>query len=51
MSGWSKIIGKIHSSFCPQCGTYLLLSDHGNIECQVCQYVIKEEGLLLFLFL
>jgi hypothetical protein len=51
MSGWKKILGTVHSSFCKQCGAYLLPSDNGDIECSVCGCITKSEGLFLFNFI
>ena len=41
MEEWKTIIGTIHSSFCPQCGSYLILPDSGDIQCDVCDFVIE----------
>lgn len=52
MSGWKNILGTIHSSFCKQCGTYLLIPKNGDIECNVCGCITKSEGLFFyFLFI
>ncbi|EDR23539.1 hypothetical protein ENUP19_0346G0020 [Entamoeba nuttalli] len=43
MSNWKEVIGTIPSSFCPRCGAYLILSDSGDIVCDVCHFVISAD--------
>ena len=44
MATWAEVIRKGPTSFCPTCGAYLILSDSGDITCDVCATTIKESA-------
>ena len=42
---WKTVVKDIPSSFCTHCGSYLIISDNGDIRCDVCGNTMPAERL------